>query len=178
MEYPADSGIMRGQTERYMIVLGRLVKEYFNTVSGLFSFEDPAGKSNAELQRLLDSSALSFLIVNDSNKEKMINIIRNFEQAFRLKGTYDFFRWIIYNIFGWFLLSIDSIYNRRVLKTNTAGNTLYAPGQTETFTLFSSRLLSFNISVDIASDPDFLDKKENFEYFMGNLMFNGTFEYT
>lgn len=155
------NGVERGQTERYLIALGRGVTDLFGQISSLFVIDDASELTNDKIDALLEKRGITFLKTTDENRDLIIHILDNLNEAYRLKGTELFYKWIVHKFFGWVVLraySLESLY----LVLNKYDSTLYDNGDynTQLYLFDNESIISNKIIIIVdQSDPLFLKKK-------------------
>lgn len=159
-------GELRGETQRYLISAGMLVKDMFEKIESAFAYHDPRETNEEWLDVFLRTHAAAWKPAADdvATAREILAEIRN---AYRMKGTRAFVHWVVYKVFGWHVRGIFS-YNS-LLYTNRRQSKLYDPTKSlqdqqylygeDMFTI----LAPYQLVVDVVFDPDFLEKKEVFE---------------
>jgi len=103
-------GVNRGQTERYMILVGRLIEDLFNTIELAFTYNDPMTTPADNLKFLQERVMANFLdaTVDDDHEARVRYILEEMISAWKLKGSKGFIHWILWTVFGWKLVEINS----------------------------------------------------------------------
>lgn len=161
-------GERRGQTQRYLGVVGDVLKELFDKVEESFSWGQVSVTELALLeflQRRFDARFIKIDVVNEPVIREMLDEIVS---AWRLKATFSFLYWMIYKVFGWRLEQAITQASQ-VLITNSQNSFLYDDtlSEMENKVLYDPALFTpddkTTLVIDVFADPDFLVKKESLE---------------
>jgi hypothetical protein len=167
------NGELRGQTQRYMIVVGRLIKDFFDKVEDLYSWGNIKTHSSLFLDNLLLLYYLNFFgtSITDAAKKEILDEAVWF---WKLKGTVLALRWITWKVFNW---EVDKITTLTDLIMFTCDVDSFLPGSSSVLydnsktlddsrVLYSGRLINWSdwgITVDVNHDADFAAKKIIYE---------------
>lgn len=159
-------GEYRGQTQRFMIVIGSMLLDFFEKVESIFDWGNIAAHPDAFLDRLLALYNMDVFsgAASVGVKREILDEIITF---WKMRGVYLALRWITYKAFGWEVTSVVSLEDL-ILETNISGSTLYNSSLPleDNRVLFSSRLIDWPeqiVEVDVKDDADFWTKKIVFE---------------
>lgn len=161
-------GEERGQTQRYLISNGKIIIDLFDKIEELFSLRDVEESSLSILNSELKTFSALFFEATASNRRLIEYFLDEIVNAYRLKGTESFMRWIIWKVFNWKLRSALTLASS-VLRTTTFSSFLYDPALSyeENKVLYDPSLMTPDdktiLVVDVFYDRDFLDKKDTFE---------------
>jgi hypothetical protein len=168
------NGKLRGQTERFMIVLGDLAKVFFDDIVGLFSYKDSLVVDSEFLVYLQRELKAQFQKIELGTELDVRDVLFEIITAWRLKGVLVFLRWIVYKVYNWEVINIFTL-DSQVLKYSVLSSFLYdsTKEEDEQKLLYSADLMvedKLSIIIDVKLDPDFLEKKESFEAILPDWM--------
>lgn len=162
----------RGQTQRYLVVVGQLIKELFTKIEELQDWGTSDHQQSEFLDKIVKLYGMLFFEVGvtDLVKRELLDEIVWF---WKLKGTVASLKWITYKVFGWKVIkstSIEDLIQYIYDPTGTVpdgflyDDTEIAAGQKF---LYSSKLMDWSLvalTIDVLSDPssDYAEKKTIF----------------
>lgn len=158
-------GSRRGQTERFMIVVGDLIKEMFDKIELGFSSRNPAYAPYNVLEYLQKEFFGDYVALSESAEKLVRNFLEEAPWAWRLKGTAPFLHWILWKVFGWELLYLIS-FKSMVIRLNNRMGYIYDSDKDE----IDQKILYDNesmypegrttLAIDVFFDPSFDSKRE------------------
>jgi hypothetical protein len=159
-------GVNRGQTERYMIIVGRLLEDLFETIELAFTYNDPMTTPVDNLKFLQKRYIANFLDASiDANTEARVRyILEEIISAWKLKGSKGFIHWILWTVFGWQLIEIHS--RNSIFFLNDPLCVTYYPGlvKAKTKRLMAPTYIKaggeVEMVIDVFNDAQFTAKSE------------------
>lgn len=96
----------KGQTQRYLEVIGSLIKDHFDLIEQLNYIGDADRENNQTLNTILFSFGLKYIpeTMGIANKR---HIVKYYPYMSSLLGTEVFVKWLLWMVLGWELLSIS-----------------------------------------------------------------------
>jgi len=161
------NGKDRGQTERFLIGLGDLMTTFFTKIEESFDSRDMFILDQSLLHHLQYEFHCSY-IDPEVDEDAARIILENIIQAWRLKGTNKFLKWIIKKVFGWDVTDTKTLATS-VLFTNNINGLLCIPedGINGNKLLYDQDFMSpestIFIYIDVDFDADFTDKSATLE---------------
>lgn len=161
-------GAKRGQSERFMIVNGSIVKELFDKTESLFDAGDAFASPYSFITYLQRLYSFSHIQLSPVNERLVRNMIDEAGWAWRLKGTTPFLKWIIPKVFGWKLLRVITLVSE-VFQTNVQTSFLYDPTKhvNDQKTLYDSTSMlpqdQTTFVIDVLFDPLYAEKRPALE---------------
>ena len=157
-------GRLRGETERFMLVLGKMFKDVFNDLGRLNEVN-----VNKLREDLLGPLAKTYyaLFIKPEDTVKTRRTLEMFFHAWRLKGTEAFLYWAVWNAFSWKVLSIETSANLS-LRLGIFSTYLYNPEKSvdsQNVLLDIERVLPLTkagVIVDVLQDNDYISKRDSF----------------
>jgi hypothetical protein len=163
-------GEERGQTERFMIGLSRLLKNHYNRIEELFEINDFHRIPSKYYDLKLRSMGLTF-IPTDLTQEKKREIIKNYPIVKRTLGTRAFVEWMVWMILGWEVASLTIEKPENLIEfyddveETGEGIISYMEGQTQTFIFFDDNakwiltVIPTGSGMDVQIKSDWLKSK-------------------
>jgi hypothetical protein len=177
-------GEYRGQTQRYMITAGRLVKDLFDDIELAFSYNDFATSPVANLKYLQRKINAGFLHAEDPDptiEPKVRHMLEEIQNAWKLKGTAAFMHWIIWLVFGWRVLG--SYASSSIFHWNESISLTYYYGvsRPRLRRIYDPAVSGIGgmvvIEIDVFHDPQFVAKVELLEALKDDWFVPATFSY-
>ncbi len=175
-------GENRGQSQRYLGVVGDIVNELFNKVEESFSWGQVSVTELALLeflQRRFDARFLKVDVVNEPVIREMLDEIVS---AWRLKATFSFLYWMIYKVFGWRLEQAITQASQ-VIITNSQNSFLFD----DTIPVPDNKVIydpalftpddKTTLVINVFADPNFLVKKESLERLASRWSYPAFYQY-
>lgn len=176
-------GEYRGQTQRYMITAGRLIKDLFDDIELAFSYNDFATSPVENLKYLQRKINAGFLHAEESAEveAKVRHMLEEIQNAWKLKGTAAFMHWIIWLVFGWRVLG--SYSSSSIFKWNESVSLVYMYGisRPRLRRIYNPEVSGIGgmvvIEIDVFHDPQYLAKVELLESLKDDWFVPATFSY-
>jgi len=159
LEYEGED---RGQTQRFLIVLGSMLVDLFEKIESSFSSGD-SQVVDFEILFYIQRKFFARYLQHAAGKEDLIReFLSEIINAWKLKGTYPFMYWIIWKVFGWEVLG--SISAADAFTLSSIGSFLFDPD----IVVGDHKILydyeqmgtvgSSALTVDVFFDADFAEK--------------------
>lgn len=158
-------GEFRGQTERFLYVIGRLIKQVFTDIDSIYTADDPERTKSDYLLILQKIYAGNYFDIDTPEDENNLkDFLNSIIYAWKLKGTEGFLRWIIFKLFEWELMFIETAANL-VFRLGIYTSLLYTPERlddAQSILFDPNRFLPVTktgVVIDVKEDPDYEAKK-------------------
>ena len=173
MEY---LGKDRGQSERYLITIGRLLNGSVGKIEGLYYLYDYDNTDSDVLDFILESKDLGFAttITDERNKR---DLLKNYEHNVKSVGTEMFLKWIVWKVLGWKVLSVSKELPDDLILTNTNNRVIYGNGQEVTFKIFGGGVVWSLVIIAPPDEVEFDRKKVWLETKIKDWVINAKIEY-
>lgn len=169
---PDDSGYFiddsqlekKGQTERYMLVIGEVVKDFFNDIERLHKWGGIDGDAYSLLPILQRRSEVECIKLSEDTERLVRHVLEEAPHAWRLKGTKAFLHWIIWKVFNWQLKDYAT-FASKVFKASVSTDVTFSPElDVNSLRLYYDPIQlepmdRTVLSVDVFFDSDFEEKK-------------------
>jgi hypothetical protein len=170
----------RGQTQRYLIAIGRIVKEVLNSIEDLYNVKNSSLVSKNTMEFILNNKNLNFLSALDESVLR--DIYKNYEFNKKSRGTQRFFEWLVWKVLGWQVISVTSSLPENIIKfydsEESENSYFYDSGETLNYVFFDGYA---TITIGLFLDPvgeNIPEKKSWLESIVKEWLINSTIEYT